>query len=220
MARLLAVADRVEERLWTAAVRQLRPELVVGCGDLPFEYLGWLADALEVPVVFVPGNHDPDVSGFRTSRAGLTLSAGLPASSPWPAGTINADGTVVEAAGLRIAGLGGCLRYGDGPNQYTQQQQGRRARRLAARARWGTHGHGRGIDVLLTHAPARGVNDEDDPPHRGFDAIHGLLRALRPRLMLHGHVEPVPAGGPTRIGPTEVINVVGYRILDLDVITG
>ena len=41
-------------------------------------------NALDVPLVFVPGNHDPDLSGYRTSRAGLTLRPGLPARPPWP----------------------------------------------------------------------------------------------------------------------------------------
>jgi len=34
-------------------------------------------------------------------------AAGLPARMPWPAGALNADGMIVEAAGLRVAGLGG-----------------------------------------------------------------------------------------------------------------
>ena len=111
-------------------------QLILACGDLPFEYLGSLMNALAVPLVFVPGNHDPDVSGYRSSRAGLTLKAGLPARPPWPAGAVNADGRIVDVAGLRPAGLGGSRRYSDGPNQYTDRQQTRRARALRGRAWW------------------------------------------------------------------------------------
>ena len=89
-----------------------------------------------MPLVFVPGNHDPDISGYRISRAGLPLRAGLPARPPWPDGAINAEQRVVDAAGLRLAGLGGCRRYRAGPNQYTDRQQARRARALARRAWW------------------------------------------------------------------------------------
>src|SRR5258708_13712025 len=64
-------------------------------------------NALDVPLVFVPGNHDPDVSGYRLSRAGLTLRAGLPARPPWPDGAVNADARVVDLAGRRLPGLGG-----------------------------------------------------------------------------------------------------------------
>ena len=92
-----------------------KADLILACGDLPFDYLGSLMNALDVPLVFVPGNHDPDLSGYRMSRAGLTLRAGIPVRPPWPDGAVNADGRVIDVAGLRIAGLGGCLRYSAGP---------------------------------------------------------------------------------------------------------
>src|ERR1700759_3343557 len=115
--RVLAVSDEVSEGL-LANVSQVRSaQLILACGDLPAEYLGSLMNVLDVPLVFVPGNHDPDVSGYRSSRAGLTLKAGLPVRPPWPAGAINADGRIIDVAGLRLAGLGGCRRYSDGPNQ-------------------------------------------------------------------------------------------------------
>ena len=133
MVLVLAVSDEVDNALYAdvGAVREAR--LIVACGDLPFDYLGYLMNALDVPLVFVPGNHDPDVSGYRTSRAGLTLQAGLPVRPPWPAGAVNADRAVVDVADLRVAGLGGSRRYRDGPNQYTPRQQARRARSLARR---------------------------------------------------------------------------------------
>ena len=68
--RVLAVSDEVDDALLAdpAVVRGV--QLVLACGDLPFEYLGALMNVLDVPLVFVPGNHDPDVSGYRSSRAG------------------------------------------------------------------------------------------------------------------------------------------------------
>jgi hypothetical protein len=174
-------------------------------------------NALDVPLVFVPGNHDPDVSGYRSSRAGLTLKAGLPARPPWPDGAVNADGRIIDVAGLRLAGLGGCRRYSDGPNQYTDRQQTRRARALRGRAWWRRQRDGRGVDVLLTHAPPRGVGDGDDPPHRGFRGLRGLVAALQPAALLHGHVHPY--GAPARqgrLGRTAVCNVTGWHLLDLE----
>jgi hypothetical protein len=252
--RVLAVSDVVDEALWADPSPVRGVGLILACGDLPFEYLGRLMNALDVPLVFVPGNHDPDVSGYRTSRAGLILRAGLPARPPWPSGAVNADGRVVDVAGLRIAGLGGSPRYSPGPNQYTDWQQGRRARRLAARARLhrlrarpprpaaesdpqagqarpmaaqarptaGTSpqaGLARPglVDVLLTHAPPRGVGDRPDPPHRGFPALVTLTRRLRPALLLHGHVDPGPdllASQP--FYGTIVLNVTGRRLLDVE----
>ena len=119
--RVLAVSDEVDDALLSNPALVGRAELILACGDLPFEYLDSLMNVLDIPLVFVPGNHDPDVSGYRSSRAGLTLRAGLPARPPWPDGAINADGRIIDVAGLRLAGLGGCRRYSDGPNQYTDR---------------------------------------------------------------------------------------------------
>jgi hypothetical protein len=191
-------------------------EVIFACGDLPFGYLSHLMNALDVPLVFVPGNHDPDVSGYRTSRAGLTLRAGMPALPPWPPGATNADGKVVDVAGLRIAGLGGCLLYNNGPNQYSDRQQARRARSLRRKARWRRMRDGRHVDVLLTHAPPFGVGDGDDPAHRGFTALNNLVGILQPSLLLHGHVRPNDAVNPDRpIGRTVVRNVVGRHLIDV-----
>jgi Icc-related predicted phosphoesterase len=73
--------------------------------------------------------------------------------------------------------------------------------------------------VLLSHAPPRGIGDGDDPPHRGFTALHGLVAALRPAALLHGHVHPVRAYGAQAgsgwIGHTVVCNVTGWHLLDI-----
>lgn len=214
---MLAVSDIAEDTLWADVHLARGAELILGCGDLPFEYLGRLMNALDAPLVFVPGNHDPDLSGYRTSRAGLTLLAGMPVRQPWPDGAICADGAIVTVAGLRLAGLGGCRRYSKGPNQYTDRQFARRARRLAARAML----RRQRVDVLLTHAPPRGVGDGDDPPHRGFTALPTLVSRLRPALLLHGHVDPDALDGRRhRMGDTVVHNVTGWQLLTVDPVTG
>lgn len=218
MVWVLAVSDEVDEGLLRDPGEAARAQLILACGDLPMEYLGALIELLDVPLVFVPGNHDPEMSGFRTSHAGLSIRAGLPERAPWPFGAINADGRVVDVGGVRLAGLGGCLRYRDGPNQYTDRQQQRRARRLSAAARWRRWRDGRGVDVLLTHAPPRGVGDADDPPHRGFESLVGLVHRLRPPLLLHGHVHPYGAGQRDRhLNSTIVRNVVGRHLMDISV---
>src|SRR5580692_7931716 len=75
--RVLAVSDEVDDAIAADPGPARGADLIVACGDLPFEYLGSLMNALDIPLVFVPGNHDPDLSGYRSSRAGLTLRAGM-----------------------------------------------------------------------------------------------------------------------------------------------
>jgi 3',5'-cyclic AMP phosphodiesterase CpdA len=213
MTRVLAVSDEVDDNLLSDTGRFRGVDLIVACGDLPFDYLRYLADGLDVPLMFVPGNHDPDVSGYRHTRAGLTMRAGMPVRAPWPPGATNVDGLVIEQCGLRIAGLGGSLRYREGPNQYSQRRQAARAFRLAVRAGWPWR---TGVDLLLTHAPPRGCGDADDLPHRGFDALQPLVRRLRPQFLLHGHIHPYGSDAPDRrIGNTVVRNVVGHHVLDV-----
>ncbi len=129
--RVLAVSDEVDDGL-AAGLGSGRPiDVILACGDLPADYLAALMDRFDAPLVFVPGNHDPDLSGYRQSRAGLVTLAGFPVASPWPSGALCADGRVVDTAGLRVAGLGGCLRYSDRAEPVHRPAAGQ-ARQLAA----------------------------------------------------------------------------------------
>ncbi|HEV7534226.1 MAG TPA: metallophosphoesterase [Acidimicrobiia bacterium] len=222
---ILAVADEVDEGLWHDVSPVQGVGLILACGDLPFEYLAHLAEHLNAPLVFVAGNHDPDIGGYRLGRSGLMLRAGLPDEPPWPPGAVNADGRVVDVAGLRVAGLGGSVRYGDGPNQYTQGQQRRRAARVVAAAHWRRWRDGRRVDVVLAHAPPRRPGDDGadrpgdpgDAAHTGFDALTRVMDRLEPRLLCHGHVHPY--GGAQREqqwGPTTVRNVVGRHVFTIE----
>lgn len=197
---MLAVADEVDPLIQHVTVRRKRADLVLAAGDLPWDYLEFLVSCLEVPVVFVPGNHDP------------RIDSGVSPDGQGPRGAVNADVDVVEAAGLRIAGLGGCVRYNDGSHQYTQAEYDRRAKRLMRTARR------RGaIDVLLTHAPPFELGDDDDPAHIGIKALHPVLEALRPPWHLHGHIHPYGRAKPDRrVGPTTITNVIPWRMLEIE----
>ncbi|NDV06342.1 metallophosphoesterase [Rhodococcus sp. IEGM 248] len=216
MVSVLAVSDETIESLWSSQVRAMDVDLILGAGDLPFDYLEYLIDALDAPCVFVPGNHDADLSGYSAGRVGW-MRAGLPSAWPGPCGAVNADGRIVRIAGLRIAGLGGSIRYNDGPNQWTELQQRRRARNLALTSAWHARRSGvSGVDVLLTHSPPRGVGDQEDPPHRGFECFETLAGRLQARVMIHGHVHPYGRAAEDRtLGATTVINTVGFTLMEL-----
>ncbi|MCW2849451.1 MAG: metallophosphoesterase [Marmoricola sp.] len=213
MVRVLVIADEEAPNLRAQRLRELAPELVLAAGDLPWHYIEYVASGVDAPVVFVPGNHDPEVQRFRKARNGsYTTSSGLPCDGPRPHGATNADGQVIEAAGLRIAGLGGCVRYKAGPNMYTQRQYDRRAKRLLRRARKSGP-----VDVLLTHAPPLHLGDGEDQPHEGIAALHGVLDRLEPTWHLHGHIHPYGQQMPDRqVGPTTIRNVIPWRMIDIE----
>jgi len=193
--RLLAVSDEVESQLLDERTveAQGRVDLVIGCGDLPADYLDALATVYAAPLVFVRGNHDPP---------------GRQGDYPQEA---EIDGRMVKERGLLIAGLEGSIRYSDGAHQYTERQMMAKVRALRLRLRL------RHPDILITHGPPAGVNEGTDAPHRGLVAVRRAVEWMRPRLLLHGHVHPygreiIREG---RLGETRVINVVGHRLIEL-----
>ena len=208
MTRILAIADQVEEGLYGDLLRQLAPDLIVSCGDLPFDYLENLVSLSDKPLVYVPGNHDQDLTPRPTNWAPLSFDDPIPG----PQGCENADGRFVEAAGLTLAGLGGSVRYRKGPNQYTQGEMKRRALGLELRARI----RRLRIDVVLAHSPPLDSGDGEDAPHRGFAAFHRLIAQLRPRLFVHGHMHPYGRKhDDRRLEATLLVNAVPYRLIEL-----
>jgi hypothetical protein len=115
---------------------------------------------------------------------------------------VNVDGRVEDAAGLRVAGLGGSMRYRPGPNQYTQAQMRWRALPIEMRARF---------------RRAEGFSGKyDDLAHRGFAAFNRLIKNLAPLLHVHGHVHPYGVKQPDRkLGGTLIVNAVPLRLIEI-----
>jgi hypothetical protein len=77
-----------------------------------------------------------------------------------------------------------------------------------------------GIDLLVTHSPARGYGDMEDLPHIGFSCFNELLEKWKPLYMLYGHVHPTYSHGTferERIHPsgTKLINTFGTYELEI-----
>jgi predicted phosphodiesterase len=212
--RILAISDEESTLAYSGVFQYLEPDLIVACGDLSFEYLEYVVTMVAKPLVWVPGNHDPDVRDRETAH----LAPRFVAEPPGPQGCINIDGRVIDVAGIRVGGLGGSHRYRTGPNQYTQEQMGTRARRLSMRARVRRPRRGkRRLDVLVTHAPPLGLGDEDDLCHRGFAAYERLIETTAPSLHVHGHIHPHEGRCPDRtLNGTRIVNVVPYKLLELE----
>jgi calcineurin-like phosphoesterase family protein len=212
MTRILAIADEVDEGLYTDKLQRLRPDLVVSAGDLPFDYLEYIVSRLDVPLVFVPGNHDAELRSSDPTWTPL----GTDAPERGPLGCENADGRVLVAAGLRIAGLGGSMRYRRGPNQYTEAEMRWRALGLSMRIKLNPFRAARKPDILLTHAAPLGWGSQDDLAHRGFAAFLPLVKDLAPKLLIHGHLHRYGQSKPERqLAGTRIINAVPLRLIEI-----
>ena len=209
---ILAVTDEADPRIHSETVRERlgHVALVVSCGDLPASYLEFIADALNRPVYYVLGNHAEELTHRCTETSGCR-----------PSGAVDIGGKVVQdpTTGLILAGFPGSPRYNeDEPAQYSEWELGLMAAKMAPRLHLNRLRHGRALDILVSHAPPRDVNDRGDPAHRGFEALRGFLEKWRPTYHLHGHVHLWDRSQPfqQRFAGTEVINVFPYRVLELE----
>jgi Icc-related predicted phosphoesterase len=210
--RILAVSDQIDPRIYSATLRERMPDidLVFGCGDVPARYLEFLADALDRPVYYVMGNHCEEIT--RKGAQGVVQQ---------PQGCIDLGGKVVQdpKTGLILAGIAGSPRYSDETgHQYTERQVQWMMLKMAPRLYWNKFRYGRALDVLITHAPPRDVNDRQDPPHRGFLALRSFLARFKPRFELHGHIHIYDRSEQTQVEflDTTVINVYPYKVMDLE----
>jgi hypothetical protein len=210
--KALAVSDQIDPRIHSSTLRERMPDIsiVLGCGDLPARYLEFLADALNKPVYFVLGNHL-----IELTRKG---AQGKPYQ---PMGAIDLGGRVVrdEISGMILAGIPGSPRYTDGEEQqYTEFQITWMLLRMMPRFLWNRIRHGRAVDLLISHAPPRDVNDRDDPPHRGFKSLRRLLHYVHPAYHLHGHIHLYDRNEPHAVDfeQTRVVNVYPYRVLEFE----
>lgn len=210
--KILALSDQVVEQIYsprvTALFRDVR--LVLGCGDLPDFYLEYVVSMLNVPFFHVPGNHDLPPPASETDRLARSVR------SPRESGSL--DGRLVCEQGLLLAGLGGSVRYRpDGDYQYTQAEMTRRVVALTPRLWLNRLRYGRALDILVTHAPPKGIHDGSDPAHVGFLAFNRFIARFQPRYLLHGHahVWRRDAVTSTQVGATTVLNVYPYRVIEI-----
>lgn len=196
--KILLLADHAEPMLWEHLDRRRLEgiELILSCGDLPSEYLSFLTCFTDAPILYIHGNHD---GKYETKP---------------PEGCICIEDMVYLYKGIRILGLGGSMRYNQGPHQYSEKDMMRRIRRLRFRL-WRT----KGIDILLTHAPAYQLGDDSGLTHRGFEAFLHVIDQYAPKLMAHGHVHQSYRYDFQRVrqrGNTQVVNAYGSYIFELD----
>jgi len=228
--KILLISDTEEKFLWenwTNATADLLSDvsLVLSAGDLNYLYLEFIVTMLNVPLVYVRGNHD----GYYDEKP--------------PEGCEDADGNIIEVLcgkgdsrqTVRILGLGGSMRYrDDSKDMYTEGEMRacvRRAERLIRKrrlirklkgiidpeARRDNEENKSDFDILLTHAPCRGYGDMEDLPHRGFECFNYLLNKYSPQLHCYGHVHQEYGDLKRRMqhpSGTLLINCSGHQIID------
>jgi uncharacterized protein len=205
--KILAVSDMVVDRLYSTKVAEHFSDIgmILGCGDLPYDYLEFLVTSMNIPLLYVPGNHDP------------AYDEKIPAAHAL--GCEYIDLKVRSVKGLNIAGVGGSIRYRpECPNQYTQSQMYSRISSFIPRLLWYLPRHGNILDIFIAHSPPQGIHDDNDQAHTGFSAFRNFIQTFKPRYFLHGHTMVYKnniESSITKVGTTTVINVYPYRIIEI-----
>lgn len=194
--KILSVSDAVVQRFYDYYTPGVLDEydLIIACGDLKPAYLEFLVTMAHCPLLYVHGNHD---ERYETDP---------------PGGCDCIEDQIFVHNGVRILGLGGSYRYRKGPHMYTEKEMRRRVRKL-----WFQLWKHKGFDILIAHAPARGVNDFDTLPHRGFECFNTLIEKYKPKYFIHGHIHRnygVEIPQITQLEHTTVINAYEYCVID------
>ncbi len=196
--RILAISDEESKYLWDHFEKSKIEDidLIISCGDLDPRYLSFLATFSRAPVLYVHGNHDRKY-------------AQVP-----PEGCICIEDDIYTYKGVRILGLGGCMQYAGTIHQYTEKEMEKRVKKLKWKLR-----KTKGFDILVTHAPAKGINDGEDLPHQGFQTFLGLMEKYSPKYFIHGHMHK-GYGSKHKITDsyqnTQIINAYERVVFDYD----
>jgi len=194
--RVLSVSDVVVPELvgGNSPIESGGIELILGCGDLPPEYLVRLRAKYDVPLYYILGNHD-----IRHEQI--------------VQGCTNITGRIVDSGGCWFLGFSGSRWYNGNPNQYREREMRAQIRKL-----WFPLWRLKRLDVLVTHAPPRYVHDAEDRCHRGFSCYRDFIRRYKPGVLIHGHIHrffETPAERVSVVDGTKVMNSYGYHIFEI-----
>jgi uncharacterized protein len=161
-----------------------------------------LIAALEPELILVLGDLEPAWTDGLASIDVPKLGVRGNHDAPDALDAVGAEDLHLRSAswgGLSFAGFGGAPGY-----DWTEPEAEEMLTRLPP------------ADILLTHSPPAGVNDDpDDHVHRGSEALRRWVETHEPRLLLHGHTLPDPARCVKQLGPTRVVHVRGAVPVEL-----
>ena len=203
--KILAVSDIVVDWIYNPKIRQLLPDinLVIGCGDLPQNYLEFVVSSLDIPVFFVNGNHSQVITEGKQHN--------------YYHGAVDLHCRGTKLYGCSFAGVEGSIRYNDGPFQYSQVEMWLNVFRLVPSLLMNRINTGHYLNVFISHAPPWGIQDQSDLAHQGIKAFRWLLNRFHPEFHLHGHTHIYRPDTPvvTQFGKTKVVNAFGFQKLEL-----
>ncbi|BDU50164.1 metallophosphoesterase family protein [Haliovirga abyssi] len=193
--KILIVSD--EDMLKIFSVSQLKEkfgyvDFIISAGDVSNGYLDYLFSALDKDVIYVNGNH------IYEQNHKIEFCK-------------NIDGKIIKYKNIKILGLDGSRVYSFGEHQYTEYGMWKKILKQIIKIAI------RRPDIVVTHAPIRGIHDKEDHVHKGFRAFRYILKYCKPKLWIHGHIHLSSQyeKQETIVNGTRIINAYGYKVIEL-----
>ena len=167
-------------------------DFIISAGDVSNRYIDLLVSTLDKDIIYVNGNH------VYHKDHPITFAK-------------NIDGKFLKYKGLRILGLDGSKLYSHKEHQYTDFQMTCKVMKNII-SLW------RGVDIVVSHASPKGIHDIDERVHEGFKIFNKVIKWFKPKLWVHGHVHlhNYLAVQETYVDDTRIMNVFGYKLLELE----
>ncbi len=159
-----------------------KADICISCGDLSDQVICQAAESFGVTGIFAVKGNHDTNAAFTSGISDLHLR-------------------IQEWGGLLIGGFAGSWKYK--PRGHFLYEQWEVEQTLATFPR---------VDVFVAHNSPRGIHDQDDGVHEGFDGLKSYIERVEPRVLLHGHQH---VNRESRTGSTRVIGVYGHAVIDI-----
>jgi Icc-related predicted phosphoesterase len=178
------------------------------------DYLDFIISSLNKPLLFVFGNHHTEDLRHYKKLWNTPLIEDI--KEYYGCGAVHMGTKVKIEGNFIVAGLGGSMLYNNGDNQYTDFQMTLEVIKMMPRLLWNRLFHGRYLDILLTHAPPKGIHDKNDKCHWGFKTYLWFMKYFKPKFLVHGHIHLYDLNDIrcTKWENTTVINAYSHYVIN------
>lgn len=120
---------------------------------------------------------------------------------PFPEPIVDIHLHVQELADLKFGGLNGSWKYK--PRGHFLYEQREVEGFLASFPP---------VDVFLSHNSPRGIHDQEDEVHYGFEGLRAYIQRTKPRVVIHGHQH---VNRESQLDFTRIIGVFGHKVIEV-----
>jgi len=157
-------------------------DLIVSCGDISDQVISEAAQAYSCTKIFAVKGNHDTDMSFPEPIVDLHLQ-------------------VEEYAGMKFGGLNGSWKYK--PRGHFLYEEWEADQFLATFPP---------VDVFVSHNSPRGIHDQEDEVHYGFEALKTYIQRSKPKILIHGHQH---VNKETILNETRIIAIFGSKLIEL-----